>query len=431
MRDIRIQYFLSYGLIGAVMPYGSVLFRQAGLGDAQIGYAYAIWSVAFILTPGLLTMLADLRADPRRLMALALGCSAMSLVALCLVSGVGPVLAAWTVYCLVSLPVTPLQDGICFSLQSRLEERGEPAMPFHRIRIWGTIGFMVPSVLVFFGFLAGMSVRGAVMAGAAFAVLAAVQSMRLEDPRPRDSDGARGAKPAGDKSPDASPGATPAKRFPTALAARALLQRPLLVLCVSIFLGQMTQAMYAAFYPLYSTEAAGVPEKWLGLISNIGVGIELLVIASTAWLTRALGLKRLLVLGLLAAAVRMGLLAAFANPAVAIGTQVFHGITILAMYVLPQTFLNGRARDEFRHSIQGLLVVLMGLGRVAGSLLGGALAGRSVHAVFACCAALSAAGALVILLLFDEQDEPARSAADEPAGGAPLAATAAEPSGAA
>ena len=71
MRDLRVQYFLTYGVIGAVLPYVSVFFRQAGLSDAQIGYAWAVWSAAVVLSPVLVTLAADAHADPRGLLAAA------------------------------------------------------------------------------------------------------------------------------------------------------------------------------------------------------------------------------------------------------------------------------------------------------------------------------------------------------------------------
>src|ERR1051325_5417566 len=51
MRDLRVQYFLTYCVIGAVLPYASLLFKQAGLSDLQIGNAWAIWRFAVLLSP--------------------------------------------------------------------------------------------------------------------------------------------------------------------------------------------------------------------------------------------------------------------------------------------------------------------------------------------------------------------------------------------
>src|SRR4051794_28242251 len=94
MRDLRIQYVLTFGMLGTVLPYVSVFFRrEAGLSEAQVGYAWAIWSAGLMLSPALLTMLADAHIDPRRLLALASVGSGAGLLCLGQARGPGTVLA--------------------------------------------------------------------------------------------------------------------------------------------------------------------------------------------------------------------------------------------------------------------------------------------------------------------------------------------------
>lgn len=393
MRDVRAQYFLSYAVLGCVLPYAPVFFRHAGLGAVQIGYAYALWSAAVVLSPVLVTLLADTRVDPRRLMALILGGSGACLLALGAVDGVWPILAVWTAYCLVSLPLLPLQDGICFSLQRRRREQGGEPLPYHRVRVWGTVGFIVPSLLLFLLLYAGMPVRGALMSGAAFAALAAVQAVRLDDPRAAHGD-------AETPAPAAGPG------VPTLRAARTLLLRPaLLVFCVVGFLGQMASTIYAAFYPVYLTEQAGVAAEWVGLVANVGVVVEVFFILATGWLTARFGVRHLVAIGLACSGVRLALLAASDHPAVAVGTQALHGIMVVSLWVVPQAFVDRFAGDRDRHSMQGVWVMLMGLGRAAGSLTGGPVAAWwGLGTAFAYAAALCAAGTALVLLAFRDPD---------------------------
>ena len=188
MRDLRVQYFLTYCVIGAVLPFVSLVFRQAGLSNAQIGYAWAVWSVAVVLSPLLVTLAADAKADPRRLLALASALTGAGLLALGFVRGVWPVLGVWAVYCLASLPVLPLQDGVHFSQQRRRKERGQPQQAYHLVRVWGTVGFIIPSVVLFVLFQMGVDLRAAPWTGAACAALAAFQALLLADPRPTDAE---------------------------------------------------------------------------------------------------------------------------------------------------------------------------------------------------------------------------------------------------
>src|SRR5688572_7659518 len=99
-RDVRAQYFLTFGTLGTVVPYASVFFIRAGLSEAQVGYAWAIWSAAVVFSPVLVTLAADASVDPRRLLALGSALSGLSLLALGLVSGVAAILGVWAVYCL-------------------------------------------------------------------------------------------------------------------------------------------------------------------------------------------------------------------------------------------------------------------------------------------------------------------------------------------
>lgn len=404
MRDVRAQFFLTFAVLGTVLPYAPVFFREAGLSQTQVGLAFALWSAAQILSPVLVAWAADTRVDPRRLVLLCMAGSGASLLALGFARGVGPVLAVWGVYCLASIPLLPLLDGIYFSLRQRRGERGEPLRPYHRVRVWGTVGFIVPSLLLYWLLHEGMPVAGALMSGAALAALAAVQAMLLEDPRATvppavgraDAAAATSDECAADPPPRAGAG------LPTAAAARTLLRPNLLVFCAALFLAQMASTAMAAFYPVYLTERVGIAVEWVGLIAQVGVVVEVFFVWGFGWLADRIGTKGVLVAGLACVALRLLLMAAFATVPVAVGTQLFHGIHVLMMGVMPQTFLDRHADDDCRHSIQGVYVMLMGVGKMAGSLAAGPVAAHSLQAVFGYGAALCAVAAGLALAAFRE-----------------------------
>ena len=390
MRDVRTQYFLLYAMLGAVLPYASVFFRHAGLSAAQVGYAFAIWSGGAILTPVIVTYVADRLMDARRLIALSLALSGASLIALGFVHGVWMILAVWTVHCFTVLAAMPVLDGVCFSVQRRREARGERAPAYHHVRVWGTIGFIVPSLLLFAFLYRGMPIRGALMSGAVFAAVAAVQALRIRDCGPP------GEAPVdnGDGRDDADADSD----MPTFAAARALLQPGLRVFCAAMLLVQVATAMHGAFYPIYLTERAGVAAKWVGLIANVGVVAEIFFMLATGWLTRVLGVRGLFLAGIVGVAVRLGLLALFVNAPVAIATQLFHGLHIVAVFVLPQTLVDRFADDRCRHSMQGVFGMFTGAGRVGGNLLAGWLWTRgSLEGVMGVGALLALGAAMMVI----------------------------------
>ena len=403
MRDIRYQYFLTFAVLGTVLPYASVFFRQSGLSDPQVGYAYAIWSLAAMLSPVLVTLVADSRADPRGLLVLGSLLTAASLLALGFVHGVRPILCVWSVYCAAYMPILPLQDGIHFSLQQCRRARGQAPVPYHLVRVWGTIGFIVPGVLLFALLAAGMSLRAMLMTGAAFAVLAALQAWRIHDPRGSSSRESR----------------TAARQLPTLDAARALLRPRIVFFCAAVLLMQMAAAVHSAFYPVYLTEKVGLADKWLGQVSNLAVVIEACLIFACGWLVRTLGTRRLLIIAILATALRFGLLALFTTMWIAIGTQVLHGLLIVATGVLPQALLDEGAQDGFRHSTQGMLAMLMNAGRSGISLAAGPVAAWSLRGLWAGGAGLCLLAVVLILIGFEETgttapDVPTSIPVDEP-----------------
>lgn len=390
MRDVRVQYFLLYAMLGTVLPYASVFFRQAGLSAAEVGYAFAIWSAAAVLTPVLITYVADTRVDARRLIAGSLAVSGAALLLLGLVDRPWLILSVWTVHCLTLLAAMPVLDGLCFSVRRLRESRGQHAPPYHQIRVWGTIGFILPSVLLFAFLYHGMPVRGALMSGALFAAIAAAQALRIRDCGPP----AHAAPAAGNGEPNAAR----APGVPTAAAARLLLQPGLRIFCAAMFLMQMATAMHGTFYPVYLTEQAGVAAKWVGLIANVGVVAEIFFMLAAGRLTRWLGVKGFFLAGIFGVAARLALLALFVNAPVAIATQLFHGLHVVAMFVLPQTLVDRYADDRCRHSMQGVFGMFTGTGRVAGSLIAGWLGGGSLQGVMGLGASLALAAAVMVIL---------------------------------
>jgi PPP family 3-phenylpropionic acid transporter len=396
MRDVRLQYFLLYGILGTVLPYASVFFRQAGLSAAEVGYAFAIWSGASILSPVLITYVADTRVDARRLIAINLAISGLSLLALGFVHSVWLILGVWTIHCLTILAAMPVLDGLCFTVQRLRQSRGQAAPPYHQIRVWGTIGFMLPTLLLF-GFLYfGMPVRGALMSGAIFAAVAAVQAVRIRNcPPPPSTTQPNETRDNGHAADDDEP------TVPTAAAFRSLFQPGLRVFCAAMFLMQMATAMHGTFFPVYLTERAGVDAKWIGLIANVGVVAEVFFILAMGWLMRTLGFKGLYLAGILGVAARLGLLAMFVSVSLAIGTQLFHGLHIVAIFVLPLTLLDRYADDRCRHSMQGMFGMFTGTGRVVGSLLAGWIGGggsAALQGIMGLGSSLALAAAVLVIL---------------------------------
>lgn len=119
------------------------------------------------------------------------------------------------------------------------------------------------------------------------------------------------------------------------------------------------------------------------------------MMAAVGWMLRGLGLKRLMILGLLLMVLRFVLLGLWPSQPMAVWTQVLHGMTVIAIYVLPPSYLNALAGDHFRSSIQGLYAMaVFGPSRIAGNVLGGVAADVSLPLMFIVCAATTLAAVI-------------------------------------
>ena len=382
---MRAQYFLSFGVIGAVLPFLSVFLDDRGLTRTQIGYVTAAASFGVVLTPVLITLLADAAVAGRALMAGVFVASGVLLAAVHGVHGFWPILACYALHSLAFAPAAPLQDGIYFAAAARDPD----APPYHVVRVWGTVGYIVPSAVLYFVLTRSGSVAPALACGVMLCAAGALNALLLlprADPRLEDKSQANGS------------------RLPTVAAVRALLEPHVLVFCVAMALVHFAAMGYYQFYPLYLTEARGIDKRWVGLIANIGVVVEIFFMLGFGWLSAKLTLRGLMIAGVACIAVRLVLLAFVPTNTVAIGTQLLHGMMVLVLHVAPPIYLNARAGDAFRSSIQGLYAMAVaGAARIAGSVVTGRVAEHSLTAMFAGCAGLCVIAAGLFYFAFREE----------------------------
>ncbi len=379
MRFLKAQYFFTFAVFGCVLPYLSVfLADDRGLDDVEIGYILSFQGVAVLITPVLMTAMADLRVPARALIALMFTLAAIGLACLLGSDTVVLITAAHALFALAFAPITSLQDGLNFAVQRDRERRGLARVPYHRVRVWGTFGFMAPSIVIYLGLSAGGSISLVLIAGYLAAGLGAVSAFGLPALRePKDAGGA----------------------LPTLDAARTLLAPRVLGFCVAMWILHLASSAYYAFYPLYLTETVGLAPKWVGLIATGGVAIEVFFMLGFGRMLRRFGLRKLMIVGAGAMVLRFGLMAVFVNAPVAIGTQVLHGIMVLAVHVAPPVYFNHHADDRFRHSIQGLYAMTVyGTGRIVGNVLAGYVAAVSLTTLMAYSAALSAAALILFAI---------------------------------
>jgi PPP family 3-phenylpropionic acid transporter len=164
----------------------------------------------------------------------------------------------------------------------------------------------------------------------------------------------------------------------------------------------MAVSAFYAFIGNFFDESVGIPKKYIGLVINIGVVIEVGFTLIMPWMQRKIDLKGIMVLGLFCMALRMILLAFFPTPAMAVVVQLCHGLEVLALFVGPVMFLDRLATDEFRNSIHGVFtMVIGGVARVVGGVAAGLIVMRfGLQGGLLYGAGLSFCSFLIIAFLF-------------------------------
>jgi len=351
MNALRRQFFFSFGVIGSVMPLMTVFLRQeGGFSFLQIGLAISLMNIPMLCSPALITLLADRSIDPRRILATAYTCSATVLTLLFFSPSITITLILFVFHGLAFVAMLPLQDGFYFSLAQQTARQGGAPPSYPLIRVWGTAGFILPSVLLYFPLSQGASPSSILPCAVGFCVLSLANSLTL----PRIT---RFASPGG---------------LPTRAAFATILGPNVRWLTLGLFFAFLGAACYYAFIGNYFDEVVGIPKPYIGLIINFGVLLEIGFTLLMPRLQNLVRLKGILVLGLGYMVVRMVLLASSPTVFIAVATQVLHGLEVLALFIGPVMFINRLARDEFRNSIQGVFTMLVGgFGRVIGGVAGG------------------------------------------------------------
>ncbi|MDB5318959.1 MAG: putative major facilitator superfamily protein [Phycisphaerales bacterium] len=386
VHSTKPQYFLSYAVLGAIVPFVSVLLAERGLSRQQIGNVWAVSSLGVIFTPILVTLLADSAIAARVLMAGLFALAGLFLALLAPAAGFWPILALYALHTFALQPIFPLQDGVHFAAQALRRGRGLAEAPYHTVRVWGSVGYIVPGAVLYFFLKPGAAMTPVLVCGIACCAAGVVYALFFlprTPPPPRDVAHAR---------------------LPTLAAARAIGERHVLIFCAAMFLLHAASQAYYQFYPIHLTERAGIDKRWVGLIANVGVVIEIFFMLAFGRLVRWLTLRRVMYVGALAIAVRMLLLAVVSNAYVAVGVQLAHGLAVLVIHVAPPIFLDARASDRYRNSMQGLYTMAFaGAGKVVGAFASGWVAQRSLPLTFALSAGVCLLATGMFYFAFEER----------------------------
>ncbi len=399
------QYALSYAVLGSVVPFISIFLADRGLSKTEIGYVIGLSSLGIVLTPIIVTLLADTAFAGRLLMAFLFALAGLFAAMLIPWKGFWPVLIIYSLHSFSLQAIFPLQDGIHFAAQSVRKSRGLSEVPYQAARMWGSVGYIVPMLLLWFILHQGGPMTATLYVAAGCSIAGTLYALFL---LPRTPPPSR---------------AESHSRLPTAAAARAICEPHVLIFCIAMFLVHFAAAAYYYGYPLHLVDRSGLKKEWVGPVTAIGTTLELAYILGFGWLCKRFTLRRLMYAGTFITAVRLFILAQYPGLWIAMASQGIHGLTVIVIHIAPPIFLNNHATDRYRNSIQGLYTMAFaGAGRVLGSFLTGYLAEKSLALAFNVSGVICLVGTGMFFFAFREKhaapskDPHAQTPNPQPAG---------------
>jgi PPP family 3-phenylpropionic acid transporter len=252
-----------------------------------------------------------------------------------------------------------------------LDMAGSDRTLYARVRVWGSISFMVCTP--FIGLAIGDNYRGLFFVAVPMILMGGLAAMLL----PGRTGGVHGAS---------------LRRAP----GRVLGHRPIALFLIGAFVGWTAVYSQYAFFSIYLRQI-GASADQIGLAWSIQASLEIPSMFFFPQLSRRFGTERLIVVGMAIMTSRLIINAVFVSPTILIAASVIQGAGYGLVLIGGIAFVSRQAPKGTAATAQGILNgVTFSLSSIVGSGVGGQIAGLvTIRGLYAITAGL---GALAIVL---------------------------------
>ncbi|HLN60580.1 MAG TPA: MFS transporter [Symbiobacteriaceae bacterium] len=364
-------YFFLFGAVGALSPYQSLYYQQMGLSGTEISWLMSVTPILVFISQPIFGPLTDRSGHRGQMLARLL----VVVAATCALVALGhsfwtmlPLVALWSFFSSVLVPI-----GDSIALGEVVRKGGD----YSRIRLWGSIGFLIVSYLT--GYLYKLiDLRWMFLVYAALMLIAWYYARRLP-----------------------AEGVSAPKSVWSGVA--GLLKNKLLLaflLCSSIV--WMSQAAHSTFYSVRMAEIGGASET-VGLAYSLAALMEVPVWMVLGRITRRTGPLPLLAFASIMYGIRWQLVAVVTVPGVLVAMQVMQAVTFALFMTTAIVFVGQQTPPELRASGQALLSLVQGgIATVIGTRGAGYIVDTygtaQLYKVGSYCAFAGGAGFCVLLL---------------------------------
>ncbi|MGE6743946.1 MFS transporter [Allorhizobium pseudoryzae] len=339
-----LAYAAALGVNGILLPFFPVWLKSLTFDDVEIGLILSLPILLRILAGPLFGFLADRMAERARVLLFSAGLSIATALALTKVEGFWPVLVLFALQGAAFAPFTPVLESITVMGVRRWGFR------YGSIRVWGSIGFVVTTLI------AGEAVSR--LSGTIVPVAAAVAFLFTL--------GAALIVPRLGRAVSTRANAGGAL-IPSGSATGGLL--PLMIGCTLV---QSTHGMYYGFSGIH-WQALGFSGSQIGLLWSAGVVAEILFFFLSSVIAKRFSALSLMLFGGGMAVIRWALFVQPLDFLPALLLQCSHAFTFAFLHFGMQQKIVERVHESRESSVQGTYFFYSGLFLAVSTFVSGVL----------------------------------------------------------
>ena len=357
---LSLLMFIQFFIWGATGPILSLYLRDClGFSGAQAGLILGLAAVSAIVSPALMTFVADRLVSSERLLALLNAAGGAFMIVFSMQTRFYPALAAYILYNTAMNPTVPLINAITFHHAPARREK------FGNIRVWGTVGWIAVAWVFSFWILRGGAPDGGagqnshlpilLKVSAITSFIMAAYSLTIPKRKARD----HGGRPPG-----------PPSFFPAA-AFRVVAQPRVLALAAITAAITFVDKFYTVGTAPFLRQS-GFSERGIMPAMSLGQVPEIAAMGILGYLLTRWGAKKVLIAGMALEIFRFAACAFGVGKPIIYASLSVHGLAYTFTMITAVICLDGFCGERERSGVHQLFAVMTsGIGGFLGSYAAG------------------------------------------------------------
>ncbi len=354
---LSILMLLQFALPGAMLPLYSMRLKELGFTPMELAMCCATHGVGALLAP-LGAQLADRYFPAEKCVAVFSLLSSLFLIGLAYAESLYLVCLLTLFFWLLTVPIIVLSSTICFI------HLKDPEKEFGIVRLWGTIGWMLPGwiLLALVRIFPNNNLEGHAneqfIIGSIFGFLVAVYALTL---------------------PTTPPSPSKVDKFAPLGALKLLRGWPFATYCLCTLGVFITMPFTTQGTPML-LKYLGIVQPWLSPTLTISQVSEVISLFFLPMFLLRLGLRGSMLFGLICWTIALYVLSVGRPVGLVIPSLALNGFSITCFLVTGQIYVNMQAKGDLKASVQSLLTFVQGMGLVLGHIMIGLLRSNSQNA---------------------------------------------------